>query len=228
MKRKTKIGFFMLTIFWSVVNVLLAQNDVTLTPEQIINIQNSKEYFFGEGWDEIKDKAIDLALAELKSKLKNDEVKNYKITKLDANEGYYFMVFIEKNTPLIAPENVIQNEPIVNEIVKPVEKVTPVTDTGIKQEILNLGSVNNFADFIVKFQHYNRQNLLWGGIEKSKMNAPNKCYVAIFNKNDEMVLFLDRGDSSRRDLLKGNIVVDFETNYNNENYKIIWIELIEK
>jgi len=216
--------------------VLYAQNNVTLTPEQIINIQNSKEYFFGEGWDEIKDKAIDLALDELKSKLKNDEVKNYKITKLDANEGFYFMVFIEKNTPIIEPENVIQDAPEVNEntapiekeIVMPVEKVTPVQDIGIKQEILDLGSANSFEEFVTKFRQYNRQNLLWGDSDKNKMNAPNKCYVAIFNKNDEMILYLDRGGSSRRDLLRGETITDFETKYSNDDYKIIWLELIEK
>jgi len=234
MKRKTKNGLMMLFMIWSMTNVLYAQNTVTLTPEQIINIQNSKEYFFGEGWDVIQDKAIDLALDELKSKLKNEEVKNYQITRLDAAEGYYFMAFIEKNTPIIDTKNVVQSEPsektypIENDSTKPVEKVIPINETGIKQEILDLGSVNNFDEFVTKFRRYNRQNLLWGDRDKSKMNTPNKCYVAIFGKNDELVLYLDRGNSSRRDLLRGETISDFEKKYNPEDYKIIWIELIER
>jgi len=235
MKRKTTIVFFMLLMLWSISNVLLAQNNVILTPKEIIDIQNSKEYFFGEGWDEIKDQAIDLALTELKNKLKNKEVKNYKITKLETYEGYYFMVFIEKNAPIIDVENVAEEplvevvniiqEPLVDyEITKHIEKL----ETGIEQVILDLKHASNLEGFMSKFQRYNRQNLLWGSTEKEKMPLPAQCYVAVFNKNGEMELFLDRGSSSRNNLLTGETIQNFETNYSNGDYKIIWIELIEK
>jgi len=204
MNKTTNTVLLFTFLLWSSTAGLFAQKDVVLTPEQIINIQNSKDYFFGEGWAETKDKAIAIAMTELKSKLKNEKVKNYHSAKLDAEEGYYYMVFIDKNAPA-QPDIITTNN----------------------AEINDLSNIRQYDAFIAKFKSFNRDNKMWGSGNKADMTNADNCYVAIF-KDNEMEAFLDKNTGSRQDLLTGNIIQNFETKYNNSaGYKIIWIELIE-
>ena len=193
-------------------NVVMAQTEVRLTQEEVFRIHNSKEYVYGSGWHEVKENAIANALEELKIKLQiqSSAINNYNITQLDSDDGYYFMVYIKKST---SQHSVPPSSP------------TPTSQLP-SQTISDLYKSYKYDEFITKFRIYNRQNKVWGSVNKEDMTNISNCYVAIFD-NTEMVVFLDKGGISRKDFLSGNIISDFETRYDNNKFKIIWIELIE-
>jgi len=237
MNRLIKTGFF-LFMLCGVTNMLLAQKEVKLTQEEVLSIHTSKDYIYGSGWDEIKENAISLALDELKTKLKNkNPLKSYKIAKLESDKGYYFLVYIEKNDPepVDSTEVTQDNKPTIRSdtaIFFNVKKQTTEYNqnnavTTSNTEINDLRNTRQYGEFIKRFKKYNRDNKLWGSGNKAEMTNANNCYVAIF-KDNEMEVFLDKGANSRIDLLRGNEISDFETKYKGNNYKIVWIELIEE
>ena len=216
-----RIGFIIFML-WSMGNMLLAQKEVKITEEKEHEIQTSENYFYGTGWDESnKENAIELALEELKIKLGDEnQIKNHKIAKLECDGGgYFYMVFVEKN----AKENLPNQEKVD---IEPSLVDTAHTIEGVPEEINDLSKTRQWPEFITKFNRYNRQNKLWRSNYKQDMSNVGNCYVAIF-KGEKIEAFLDKGASTRRDLISGKTIQNFETQYNN-NYKIIWIELIEQ
>ena len=252
--KTVKIRFLVSLLFCGITTMLFAQKEVKLTPEEVFSIHNSTEYIYGSGWHNVKEDAINIALDELKSKLENtDLLQSYKIAKLENDEGYYFMVYIEKNvpTPDNITETVLHDEPQINpntaistteEKQKNEFEQNPIVpNPDVKEnsevaiatsnvEINDLYNTLQYEKFIKQFQIYNRQNKMWASSNAGEMTNINDCYVAIF-KDNELEVFLDKLDKntgSRKDFRKGNIIPDFETVYNSNNYKIIWIELIEQ
>lgn len=133
-------------------------------------------------------------------------------------------VFVTTQRPLNPPQ-------------KPV--VTPPTSTNEKPSVTtpNPGTNNNKVDDpvlqeLMSCKNYkevnkvaNRRGFVKGDFNTSAgFDRPDFCLIAVFDSNWTLAALLDKGGSSRMDLLSGQTIQTPETHYRNKGYTIWYLQ----
>lgn len=235
--KRIKIVLVMMLLFPS---VIFAQN--YLTEEQEEDIKVSGKYYWKEGCDIEETTAYQNALNSLTERIISDALYQTKkreevLRELEMKahtgqiqqEGMVCVVawiakdsvFVTTQRPLNPPQEQV---------------VTPPTSTNEKPSVTtpNPGTNNNKVDDpvlqeLMSCKTYKEVNKVANrrGFVKGEFNTsagfdrPDLCLIAVFDSNWAFAALLDKGGSSRMDLLSGQTIQNPETHYRNKGY-IIW------
>lgn len=133
-------------------------------------------------------------------------------------------VFVTTQRPLNRPQEPIVTPPSSNNVEPPVTKPNPCTNTNkVDDPVLQeLRSCKNYKE-VNKVA--NRHGFVKGDFNTSAgFDRPDLCLIAVFDSNWSLTALLDKGGSSRIDLLSGQTIQNPESNYRNKGYTIWYLQ----
>ena len=237
--KKTTILMAMMVLFPSIIS---AQS--FLSEEQELEIKTDKYYWEeGNAFDETM--AYHDALNNLTERIISDVV--YQTKKRDEvlkelemkahtgrirQEGMVCVVawiakdsvFVTTQRPLNPPQEPVVTPPTSTNEKPSVTTPNPSANTNkvddpVLQELMSCKTykeVNKVA---------NRRGFVKGDFNTSDgFDRPDLCLIAIFDSNWALVALLDKGSSSRMDLLSGQTIQNPETHYRNKGYTIWYLQ----
>lgn len=133
-------------------------------------------------------------------------------------------VFVTTQRPLNPPQKPVVTPPTSTNEKPSVTTPNPGTNTNkvddpVLQELMsckNYKEVNKVA---------NRRGFIKGDFNTSAgFDRPDLCLIAVFDSNWTLVALLDKGNSSRMDLLSGQTIQNPETHYRNKGCTIWYLQ----
>lgn len=133
-------------------------------------------------------------------------------------------VFVTTQRPLNRPQEPSVTPPSSNNVEPPVTKPNPNANTNkvddpVLQELMSCKSYKDVTKVA------NRHGFVKGDFNTSAgFDRPDLCIIAVFDSNRTLVALLDKGSSSRMDLLSGQTIQNPESHYRSKGYTIWYLQ----
>ncbi|MBO7468603.1 MAG: hypothetical protein J6T81_00585 [Bacteroidales bacterium] len=212
-----------------------------ITEEREIEIKTTDNYYWAEGLhpnneNEAKSIALNTLGDEILKDVLNQSIKNKEDLKelemsvhfdrIQQEGEICILAWISKDNVFITTKRPVQQTPKLQVEQKPANKKPEVKEA----------SSNTIADpvlqHIAQCKNYKevskvlKQNGYISGALNSTEGFDNKgqCIIAVFSSDGMLRALLDKGDSSRKDMITGEIIKNPETYYRNNNYSLLYFQ----